>query len=534
MGHFARENFCRRFALISNVVIPVLMVVVMPVFCHIIDEDEAQQRHKCSITTNFQGGAIRGCRMKKMISCQKAIAIVSVAVIAMVSLVPPVVRSITIKEEEDLSRQMMAAIYKYYDVIDDPVINDYVTDIGNRILATLPQQPFRYQFHVIKDDVYNAFATPAGHIFVYTGLIEAMQEEEELAGILGHEIAHVYCRHISQKIERQKKMGWASLAGLAAGVLLGVGGAGEAAQAVTMGSQAATQSAELAYGRDDEMQADQFGVKFITGAGYNAEGLLKILKKIRGKTWFGSDQIPTYLKTHPAVEDRIAFIGSWIESYNATAKPIARVSEDNFIRVHTRVETRYGDEETVLSRLEAEVAANPGDSLTHYRYGLILARAGKRSEAIKEMRVALTKRAFDPYILKDLGWIYFLDGQFLQALKTLKSACSMISKDPECTFYLGRTQMELGNLPEAVDNFQQLTVQYPKFIPAFYYLGQSLGQQQQLGDAHYYLGVYYLKKRDFKNALVQLKQALKHMKDADRRKQIEGWVAKMEGQGKKK
>ncbi len=472
--------------------------------------------------------------MKKMNSNQKAIAIVIIAVIAMVSLIPPVVRSITIKEEEDLSRQMMTAIYKYYDVIDDPVVVDYVNDIGNRILATLPQQPFRYQFHVIRDDVYNAFATPGGHIFVYTGLIDAMEEEEELAGILGHEIAHVYCRHISQKIERQKKMGWASLAGLAAGILLGVGGAGEAAQAVTMGSQAATQSAELAYGRDDEMQADQFGVKFISGAGYNAEGLLKILKKIRSKTWFGSDQIPTYLKTHPAVEDRIAFIGSWVESYNATAKPIPPVNEDNFIRVHTRVETRYGDEETILSRLESDVVRNPADPLTHYRYGLILARAGKRSEAIKQMRVALTKRAFDPYILKDLGWIYFLDGQFPQALKTLKSAHSMIPKDPECAFYLGRTQMELGNLPEAVDNFRKLTVHYPRFTPAYYYLGQSLGQQQELGEAHYYLGVYYLRKREYKNAVVQLQQALKHMEDADKRKQVEGWLAKMKGPEKKK
>jgi len=472
--------------------------------------------------------------MKKMKSSQKAIAIVIMAVIAMVSLVPPVVRSITIKEEEDLSRQMMAAIYKYLNVIDDPTVNRYVNEIGNRILATLPQQPFRYQFHVIDEDVYNAFATPGGHIFVYTGLIDAMEEEEELAGILGHEIAHVYCRHISQRIERQKKMGWATMAGMAAGILLGVGGAGEAAQAVTMGAQAAPASAELAYGRDDEMQADQFGVRFITGAGYSAEGLLKILKKIRGKTWFGSDQIPTYLKTHPAVEDRISFIGSWLDSYNATNKPIALVKKDNFTRVHTRVETRYSDEETVLSRLEADVASNPGDPLTHYRYGLILARAGKRAEAVKQMRIALTKRAFDPYILKDLGWIYFLDGQFPQALKTLNSACSMIPKDPECAFYMGRAQMEMGNLSEASDNFRSLTQNYPKFKPAFYYLGQSLGQQQQLGEAHYYLGVYYLKKRDFKNALVQLKQALKHIQDADRRQQVEGWVAKMEGTDKKK
>jgi predicted Zn-dependent protease len=472
--------------------------------------------------------------MKKMISSQKAIAMVIVAVIAIFSLVPPVVRGITIKEEEDLSRQMMAAIYKYYDVIDDPMVVSYVNEIGKRILATVPPQPFKYHFHVIKDDVYNAFATPAGHIFVYTGLIDAMEEEEELAGILGHEIAHVYCRHISQKIERQKKMGWASIAGLAAGVLLGVGGAGEAASAVTMGSQAATQSAELAYGREDEMQADLLGIQFIADAGYNPKGLLKILKKIRGKTWFGSDQIPTYLKTHPAVEDRISFIASWIETNEANGKPIPFVNEDHFKRVHTRVETRYGDEETIMSRLKADVARNPGDPLTHYRYGLILARVGNRSEAIKQMRIALTKRAFDPYILRDLGWIYFLDGQYPQALKTVKSARSMIPQDPECAFYMGRIQMEMGNLPEAIDNLYKVTEQYPEFTPAYYYLGQGLGQQQQLGEAHYYLGVYYIRIRDFKNAMVQLRIALKHHQDADKKKQIEGWLAKMEGPKKKK
>jgi TolA-binding protein len=94
--------------------------------------------------------------------------------------------------------------------------------------------------------------------------------------------------------------------------------------------------------------------------------------------------------------------------------------------------------------------------------------------------------------------------------------------------------MEMGNLPEAIDHFHQLIERYPKYTPAYYYLGQSLGQQQQLGDAHYYLGVYYLRKRDHKNAMVQLKQALKHSQDADKRKQIEGWLAKMDPKKKNK
>mgnify|MGYP001823916714 FL=1 len=465
---------------------------------------------------------------------QKIVDIGVILILAFSSLVPPAVFSITVKEEEDMSRQIMEMIHKYYKIVDDPSVVAYVNNIGKRILSALPQQPFKYRFYVIDEDVYNAFATPGGHIFVYTGLLDAMEEEEELAGILGHEIAHVYCRHISQKIERSKKIGVATLAGIAAGILLGVGGAGEAASAVTMGSMAAGQTAELSYSRENEMQADQFGLKFTTAAGYSASGLLKILKKIRSKTWFGSDQIPKYLMTHPAVEDRIAFIGSWIEARDRTSKPIPLVNQDAFKRVHTRVETSYGDEETVFSKLKAEVARNPEDPLAHYRYGLILARAGQRQEAIAQIRIALTKRAFDPYILKDLGWIYFLDGQFPQALKTLQSACGMIPDDPECLFYLGRTQMELGNLAEASDNLLKLTRQAPRFAQAYYFLGQSLGQQQMLGDAHYYLGVFYLRKRDFKNAKVQLKQALKYPQDDEKRKQINEWLDKMSGKADKK
>jgi predicted Zn-dependent protease len=465
---------------------------------------------------------------------QKSIAIGVIVAFVLGGLIPSEVYGITIKQEEELSRQMLTAIYKQAEIIDDPAIVSYVNEIGKKILATLPEQPFQYHFHVIKEEVYNAFATPAGHIFVYSGLIDAMDEEEELAGILGHEIAHVYCRHISQKIERQKKLSWATLAGVAAGVLLGVGGASEASQAITVGAPAAAQSAELAYSRDDEMQADQFGLKFITEAGYSAQGLLKILKKIRSKTWFGTEQVPTYLMTHPAVEERIAFISSWLESYDASHKPIPLVNEDEFNRVHTRIETEYGNEEVVLSRLEADAARNPDDPMAHYRYGLILARVGKRQEAIEQIRLALTKRAFDPYILRDLGWIYYLDGQFPQALKMLDSACGMMPNDPECMYYQGRTQLEMGNLSEATDKFLMITRQYPQFTQAFYYLGQSLGKQQNLGDAHYYLGVYFLKKREYKNASVQFKQALKHLQDADKRKEVEEWLAQMGGSGKKK
>jgi predicted Zn-dependent protease len=467
----------------------------------------------------------------------KSIAVAVIVIFAVGSLVPPAGFGITVKEEEELSQEVLRTIFKQFEVIDDPLVVSYVNNVGNRIMATLPEQPFKYHFYVIQEEVYNAFAIPAGHIFIYSGLIEAMDEEEELAGILGHEIAHVYARHISQKIERSKKIGLATLAGVAAGILLGVGGAGEAASAVTMGSVAAGQSAELAYSREDEMQADQFGLKFITGAGYSASGLLKVLKKIRNKQWFGSEQIPTYLMTHPAVEDRIAYIGSWLDNYARTAQPIAPVNPDEFRRVHTRIETQFVAEQIAISKLEGELARNPDDPLAHYRYGLILARIGKRQEAIEQLRIALTKRAFDPYILEDFGRIYFLNGQYPEALKTLESACGMIPNDPECKFYLARTQMELGQMQEATNIFLNLSQQHPQFAPAYYYLGQSLGKQGNLGEAHYYLGIYYVKKQDLKSAVAQLKLALRHQQDPEKREQIENLlseISKQQGQAKSK
>jgi len=221
--------------------------------------------------------------------------------------------SISVKEEKDLSREFMKYVNHNYEFIEDPFIVNYVETIGKRILAVVPEQPYPYHFYVIKADVYNAMAGPAGNIFINSGLFAAMESEEELAGILSHEISHSVCRHISQKIEQSKKINIATLAGVVAGTLLGGGGSAAAAQAVTAGSIAAGKSVALANSRENEMQADQLGLKYLADAGYSAKGLVKILKKMREKQWYTSAQIPTYLSTHPGTEDRIGYVGSWID-----------------------------------------------------------------------------------------------------------------------------------------------------------------------------------------------------------------------------
>jgi predicted Zn-dependent protease len=205
----------------------------------------------------------------------------------------PVASAITISREEEMAKEFLKTVFEKVKLVEDPMVQDYVNHVGNRIVSSLSSQVFSYHFYVIKEDVYNAFASPAGHIFVNSGLLAAMENEEELAGILAHEIAHVLCRHISQRIERSKKIGYATLAGLIASVLVGAGGSSSAGSALGVGSMAAGQSMALAFSREDEMQADQLGMECLRKAGYTGAGLLSVLGKIRSKQWFGTQQIPT-------------------------------------------------------------------------------------------------------------------------------------------------------------------------------------------------------------------------------------------------
>ena len=431
---------------------------------------------------------------------------------------------ITIKEEEELSREFQKLVLNHYQLIEDPIVVNYVNKVGQKILAVMPAQPFAYRFNVVKEDVYNAFATPAGHIYINSGLFAAMETEDELAGIIAHEISHVASRHISQKIERSKKVNIATLAGVAAGIFLGAGGAAAAANAITIGSMAAGQSIMLAYSREDEIQADQRGLDYLDKAGYSGEGLISILKKIRSKQWFGSEQVPTYLMTHPASEDRIAYIDTWLDR---RSNPVAQTVSYEFRRVHTYLVANYQDVELTLNLFKDAVANQPGDPLAHYGLGLINARTGNRRDAVIHLKAALEKRAFDPYILTDLGKIYIQEGSYPQALSILESSLSIDPGDPERLFFMGRALVGMERFDKAAETLLVLVAKNPDYAQAYYALGEAFGRQGKQADSHYYLGIYYQKTGNLRNAHFHLNRALNDMTDPEKRKHIENMLKKL-------
>lgn len=447
--------------------------------------------------------------------------------------VPPLGFSITIQEEEELSKEFLRVIKDRFEFIKDPVVVQYVNSIGRRILTNLPPQPFKYKFYIVKQHVYNAFATPAGHIFINSGLLEALEDEEELAGILAHEIAHVVSRHISQNVDRAPKLGLATLAGIAAGIFLGAGGAAAVGNALIVGSMAAGQTASLAYSREDELQADQLAMDYLHRSGYSGRGLLTTMQKMRSKQWFGTDQIPGYLMTHPASEERMAYIDTYLAGNPLPEDQIRTIDSHKFEFVKATVTGKHGDEQIALAAFESQLKSKPGDTIALYGKSLALAQGGDYEKSVATLRKALQKDALNPIMLKELGRIYFLMGDYEKAMQTLEGSVGLSPDDTESLLYLSRTHMTLGNLDRAADGFNSILKKDPNNTEIYRYLGNIYGLQENLGEAHFHLGKYYQRIGRWKTAIVHLEKAQLTATSSKRKEEIETMLKQVKKAAKK-
>jgi predicted Zn-dependent protease len=275
-----------------------------------------------------------------------------------------------------------------------------------------------------------------------------------------------------------------------------------------IGSAAGTQSMMLAYSRADEEEADQIGLTTLYRAGYGGEGMVTMFEKIRSKQFFGADDIPTYMMTHPAVENRIGDINRRVQQYNQKYGPPKPVDPIPFIRMHTRLLVEYGNESVVLHEFRQAYEKDPDNPLTNYEYGLILARTGQRAAAIRHLQKALAARPLDGDILTDLGKIYVLEGRYDEAIQVLEGAVEIAPDRAESHYYLARAYQEEGKLDTAVSQYEKVLQDHPDYYQAHFDLGKVYSQMRRQGEALYHLGRFYYGKGDMQKAAFQLKKAL--------------------------
>jgi len=436
------------------------------------------------------------------------------------SCTPTLTFAISIPDEQKLSKEFMEMMQSQRIILHDPVATHMINTVGRHIMSVLPTQPFNFTFYLVNDDSFNAFASPAANIFIYKGLLFALDNIDEFAGILAHEIAHAVSRHVSQSIDRSKLVNIGSMAGMLAGILLGAaGGDGEAATALTMGSMAAGHSAMLAFTRENETDADQKAFLFLKETGYSPKGLLSGLTKMRASDYRGMEGVPDYFKTHPGTGNRIIHLAGILENYIPPKEKKKIPDTFDFEMVKYRIMGLYGNLKISFSKVETRLQYEPENPALHYALGMLYARKNRRNLAISHLQKALSIKLFEPMILLELGRVYLHDGQ----LEKAKSILQGVKENPImglwARYYLAAAQLESGNIPAAKKNLKQVLDEKADIFPrAYYHLANIMAQEKQQAMSHYYLGVYYSETRDFKNALRHLNRAIETLEDPKTKK----------------
>ena len=176
---------------------------------------------------------------------------------------------------------------------------EYLNDIGQRLARLMGRDEFEYEFNIIEDPTPNAFALPGGKIFFHTGMLELMDSEAELAGVLAHEIAHSVLSHSYQQI------GESALTGTATNLVSSMLGRGAGA-ASNVGGLLLSQK----FSRDKEKQSDILGLRVLDAAGYSADGLYNVMAKLKKLSGGGS----SLLSSHPASEERMRYLEELIQT----------------------------------------------------------------------------------------------------------------------------------------------------------------------------------------------------------------------------
>ncbi|MCK5541928.1 MAG: M48 family metalloprotease [Desulfobacterales bacterium] len=426
----------------------------------------------------------------------------------------PEANALTIGKEKELAKEYMTVIKNTGLIIKDPIIANLVKNIGNEITSKLPPQPFNYSFYVLNVSDFNAFAIPGANIFVNRGLITSLDTVDELAGILAHETAHSVNRHIAQLIDKSKIVSIATFAGILAGVLAGSQGEGDFGQALTMGSLAAGQSAMLSYTREHEIEADQKGFDYLLKTGFSPTGLLTGLKKIREADFYGTDDIPDYFKTHPGTKTRIASLEVMLARYPKKLESAQKHTNYNFDMIKYRIIGLYKnslESEKLFAKL---LQKNPDNAAYHYGYALALTKQLKFDKANIHLKKALVIKLFDPLILLEISNIHLHNDEPQKAVNILKG----IENDPVVSsavlYSLGQAQLELGNLEDAKLNLKKIINKPATALPkAYYYIAKIYSKENNPGLKHFYLGHYYFRIKNNKNARTHLIKALETLSD---------------------
>ncbi|WP_051403663.1 MULTISPECIES: M48 family metalloprotease [Pseudoxanthomonas] len=219
---------------------------------------------------------------------------------------------LTPARQEEYGGMMLRELRNYGYLLDDPLIDDWLQALGDRLGAYSDRPEQRYTLFMLRDRQINAFATLGGYIGVNAGLVLTAEREDEVAAVLAHEMAHVTQQHVLRGVERAQRDQIPILLGMLAAVVAaqaaGGSSSGDASQAAIISAMGLMQQNQINYTRANEHEADRLGIRALARSGYDVDAMADFFARMsfatRGNS--GGYSVPEYLRTHPVNTTRIA------------------------------------------------------------------------------------------------------------------------------------------------------------------------------------------------------------------------------------
>jgi predicted Zn-dependent protease len=208
---------------------------------------------------------------------------------------------ISVSDEIKLGREAQRQVAAQVPELSDSTVVSYVANVGRRLAARALGPRYPYTFRIANYRELNAFALPGGPVWIHRGIIQAAENESQLAGVLAHEISHIAKRHAADQITKQLVAN--GLLGLL-GAMLGNDGGG--ARTAQIGAQVLANGYMLKFSRDDEREADAEGLKIMQRAGWDPRGMPEFMEILRREQGRDPGSVEIFLSSHPALSERAA------------------------------------------------------------------------------------------------------------------------------------------------------------------------------------------------------------------------------------
>jgi predicted Zn-dependent protease len=410
-------------------------------------------------------------------------------------------------DEARIGRAIMRDIRNSGMVVEDPLVNEYINEVGNKVAAQTNEGDHDFTFFVIEDHRINAFALPGGYIGIHTGLLEATRSEDELAGVLAHEIAHVTQRHIARAVHASSRQSILSTAMMLGAILAGVAGGGsdvmQAGIAVAQGTAAQQQ---INFTRSNEHEADRVGIAALADAGFDPYGMASFFDVMsRQNTRAPDERAPAFLMTHPVTASRIA-------EARDRARSFPQIRSDDSISYGIAkirlIVNRFETPKEAVAYFEKRPYQQQNDL---ERYGRLLAylRDGSYFKALDIINY-LSEQNPDviAYHIAH-GDTQMLLRRYGEADKTYENALELFPRNVPVVIAYAERLLELDQAEKAHEILLDLLNNVPPTPDQIRLIARAANEAGESAESLYYLSEYRLMIGDLAGGIGHLQQALR-------------------------